>query len=189
MREVKITRKRELIAAALFGAFTVTSAYAQQPPPAVPEIRPGLLMGYLPKEALPNSLILLPAPPPAGSAAFALDEDVARKSVALRGTPRWTQAVVDADLRFPKAAGIFSCALKAPITEALTPRLYLLLRRTLTDAGLSTYAAKDHYRRTRPFMVSKESICTPADQAYIERDGSYPSGHAAVGWAWALILS
>jgi acid phosphatase (class A) len=179
----------QLIAAVLFGTLTITSAYAQQPAAAVPEIRPGLLMGYLPKEALPNSLMLLPPPPPAGSAAFALDEDVARKSIALRGTPRWTQAAVDADLSFPNAAAIFSCALKAPITEESTPRLYLLLRRTLTDAGLSTYAAKDHYQRTRPFMANKESICTPAIQTDIEKDGSYPSGHSAVGWAWALILS
>ena len=136
-----------------------------------------------------NSLVLLPAPPAAGSAAFALDEDVARRSVALRGTPRWTQAALDADLSFPAAAGTFSCALDAPITEADTPYLYQLLRRTLTDAGLSTYSAKDHYKRARPFVASKEPICTPAEQAAIEKDGSYPSGHTAVGWAWALVLS
>jgi acid phosphatase (class A) len=185
---VTIARKKLLITAGLSIAVTLTSAYAQQPAP-VPEIRPGLLMGYLPKGTFPNSLALLPAPPSPGSAAYALDEDVARKSVALRGTPRWTQAAVDADLSFPHAAGIFSCALNAPITEEHTPHLYQLLRRTLTDAGLSTYAAKDHYKRARPFVVDKEAICTPAEQADIAKDGSYPSGHTAVGWAWALILS
>ena len=186
---MKVIRRQDLIVAAVVSAVTLTSAHAQSDATDVPEIRPGLLMGYLPKEALPNSLALLPPPPPAGSAAFALDDDVARKSVALRGTARWTQAAVDADLSFPHAAGIFACALNAPITEERTPRLYLLLRRTLTDAGLSTYAAKDHYQRTRPFMANKESICTPSEQAEIEKDGSYPSGHTAVGWAWALILS
>jgi acid phosphatase (class A) len=187
---MKKARKPQLIAAALlFGALSLPSAYAQTPAAAVPEIRPGLLMGYLPKEALPNSLALLPPPPAGDSAAFALDEDVAHKSVALRGTPRWRQAAVDADLSFPNAAGIFACALNAPITEERTPRLYLLLRRTLTDAGLSTYGAKDHYQRTRPFMANKEAICTPAEQVELEKDGSYPSGHTSVGWAWALILS
>jgi acid phosphatase (class A) len=155
----------------------------------VPEIRPGILQGYLSKEALPNSLALVPAPPAAGSAAFTLDEDVARKSIALRGTERWTQATLDADLSFPNAADTFSCALNAPITEEGTPHLYLLLRRTLTDAGLSTYAAKNHYQRQRPFFTNKEAICTPGEQAALEKDGSYPSGHTAVGWAWALILS
>src|SRR5690242_6946453 len=79
-------------------------------PAGVPEVRPGLLKGYLPQQALPNSLVLLPPPPPAGSAAFALDEEIARRSIALRGTPRWTLAVLDADLGFPHAAGTFSCS-------------------------------------------------------------------------------
>jgi acid phosphatase (class A) len=90
---------------------------------------------------------------------------------------------------FPQAAGTFSCALNAPITEQDTPHLYVLLRRALSDAALSTYRAKNHYLRTRPFMVNKEPIC-PTDEGkpYIKND-SYPSGHAAIGWAWALILS
>jgi acid phosphatase (class A) len=118
-----------------------------------------------------------------------LDEDVARGSLALRGTPRWEQAALDADLSFPAAAGTFTCALGAPISAEATPHLYQLLRRTLTDAGLSTYTAKDHYKRTRPFVAGKEPICTPAEQAAIEKDGSYPSGHTSIGWAWALVLS
>lgn len=107
----------------------------------------------------------------------------------MRDTPRWTLAVSDADLMFPHAAGTFSCALNAPITEGDTPHLYMLLRRTLTDVGQSTYAAKDHYSRARPFVRNKQPICTPDEKAWLEKDGSYPSGHAAVGWAWALILS
>lgn len=170
-------------------AILASCASMNRKPEPVPEIRPGILQGYLPREALPNSLALLPPPPEKGSAAFALDEEVARKSVALRGTPRWTIATSDADLHFPNAADVFSCALNAPISEAHTPHLYQLLRRTLTDAGLSTYAAKDHYRRTRPFVVNKEVLCTPGEQSFLETDGSYPSGHTTVGWAWALVLA
>jgi acid phosphatase (class A) len=157
-------------------------------PAAVPE-KEGFLAGYLPREALPNSLALLPPPPAAGSAAQAYDEEVSRKALALRGTPRWALANEDANIMFPHAARTFSCALKAPITEQDTPHLYVLLRRTLSDAALSTYPAKNHYQRTRPFMVNKEPIC-PTDEGkpYIKND-SYPSGHAAIGWAWALILS
>lgn len=158
-------------------------------PAAVSELSPGLLVGYLPTEALPNSLALLPPPPDIGSAAFALDEEIARKSFALRDTPRWTLAIADADKTFPHAAGTFSCALNVPITEEDTPHLYILLRRTLTDAHQSTNAAKKHFNRKRPFQLNKEPVCTPDEKAKLEKDPSYPSGHAATGWAWALILS
>jgi acid phosphatase (class A) len=156
---------------------------------AVPEIFPGYLAGYLSHEARPNSLALLPPPPGSKSTAFALDEEVSQKNLALRGTPRWTLANEDANLFFPQAAGTFSCVLNAPITEQDTPHLYVLLRRTLMDAGSSTDNAKKHYNRTRPFAVNKEPICPSDDGKPYIKGGSYPSGHSAIGWAWALILS
>ena len=172
---------------------------SQSKPAALPEADPGLLAGhlptkdllagYLPMKALPNSLALLPPSPAAGSSEFALDKDVARRSFALRGTPRFTLALSDYDMRFPHAAGTFSCALNAPITEQDTPHLYRLLRRSMTDVGLSTYAAKEHYKRIRPFTLNNEPICAPETKAELEKDGSYPSGHTAAGWAWALILT
>jgi acid phosphatase (class A) len=161
----------------------------QSKPAAVPEIHPGILAGYLKPESLPNSLMLLPPPPAAGSAALALDEELSMKSLDLRGTPRWELAIEDANLMFPEAANTFSCALGIPITENDTPHLYILLRRTLADAGLSTYPAKNHYQRTRPFVLNKKPTCTPEEEAHLKKDGSYPSGHTALGWAWALILS
>lgn len=160
----------------------------QSNPEPVAEIRPGILQGYLPTEMLPNSLELIP-PPAEGSTSLALDEYVSKTSLALRGTLRWDLAAEDADLMFPAAAGTFSCALNAPITKYDTPHLYMLLRRTLADAGLSTYTAKNHYKRTRPFVVNKEPTCTPEDEIHLMKDGSYPSGHTSIGWAWALILS
>jgi acid phosphatase (class A) len=179
------------VAAALsvLAAGAELSGVANAQSATVPEIRPGILQGYLSSEALPNSLAVLPSPPSSGSAALALDEEVSRQSLGLRGTPRWQLAAEDADLMFPHAAGTFSCALNASITEPDTPHLYMLMRRSLTDAGLSTYAAKNYYKRARPFALNKEPTCTPDKEAQLRNDGSYPSGHAAVGWAWALILS
>jgi len=158
-------------------------------PAAVPELRPGIPAGYLSSKVLPNSLALIPPPPSSGSAALTYDEEVNRKGLSYRGTPRWTLATEDANMLFPQAASVFSCALGVPITEQDTPHLYMLLRRTLVDAGLSTYAAKNHYSRTRPFVVNKEPMCTPDEEKFLLTNGSYPSGHAAFGWAWALILS
>jgi acid phosphatase (class A) len=127
--------------------------------------------------------------PEQGSAALAFDEEVSQKALALRDTPRWALATEDANLKFPDAAGTFSCALGIPITEQDTPHLYMLLRRTLADAGLSTYTAKNNYQRKRPFMVNEKPICTPEEEEGLRKDGSYPSGHTAIGWAWALILT
>ncbi len=158
----------------------------------VPELRPGVPAGYLTPDQRPDSLALLPQPPSAESVAFALDKDTAKLAQtqwAKPGSARWKQAQLDADLGFPFAAGTFSCALNAPVSEAQTPRLYMLLRRTMVDAGLTTYRAKDRYNRTRPFVATNTPSCTPADEAKLSKDGSYPSGHSAAGWAWALVLA
>jgi acid phosphatase (class A) len=93
-----------------FSGLAAAGSRADETAP-VPEIRPGFLKGYLSKEALPDSAALLPPPPAVGSAAQALDLDIARASLALRETPRWQLAVMDANLNFPDAAGDFSCAL------------------------------------------------------------------------------
>lgn len=159
-------------------------------PAAVPELRPGAPAGYIfPMKSLPDSLALIPPPPAPGSAAFALDEDVSRKTFALRGTPRFAQADLDYDLNFPRAAGTFSCALNAPITEQDTPYLYQLLRRTVTDAAVATYAAKNHYKRKRPFQLNHQPMCAPGAVKHLEKSASYPSGHTSIGWTWALILT
>lgn len=176
----------------LISLFVIATALADKAdvaPSAVPEIRPGILTGYLSPKLLPDSLAILPPEPALDSPELLLDLSKAEQFVALHDTPRWQQAALDADLSFPFAAGTFSCAINAPITEEYTPYLYQLLRRTLTDAGLSTYAAKQHYQRSRPFMVNQQPICTPEKRESLEKDGSYPSGHSAVGWAWALLLT
>ena len=105
-------------------------------------IKHGLLEGYLAPDAVPDSLKLLPAHPMKGSMAYDLDVANAESTFPLQGGPRWEVAAIDANLHFPEAAAIYSCALGVPITEEGTPRLYTLLRRTLTDAGLATYKAK-----------------------------------------------
>jgi len=146
-------------------------------------------VGYLDKAAVPASSALVPAPPAAGSAGFALDEQVSREARALRGTPRFTQATGDAELGFPEGANQFSCAADIDVDAVKTPALYRLLERSRIDASAATKAAKNQYQRPRPFMVNNEPTCTPDDEAGLRRNGSYPSGHTSIGWAWALILS
>lgn len=198
MRASASTKSTPLVAAGLLTvllsacatgpAAQAASATAIDPALGVPEIRAGVLAGYLPKEQAPDSLALLPPPPAPGSAAFAHDE-AASAAYSLRGTPRWEQAIVDADLQFPQAANLFTCALGAQISEEKTPHAYVMLRRLRSDASQATGAAKDHYNRPRPFVAHDQDICTPAGRDGLAGNGSYPSGHTAIGWAWALVLA
>ena len=192
MREIerchRVSRWMLPILAGMLLAAGCSGHTSQRKSGGVLEIRPGVLAGYLKPEVLPNSLALLPPPPAEDSAAHALDITISRRALAFQGTTRWELATVDAVLMFPRAAESFSCALGVPITKELTPHLYMLLRRTVADVGFATYNAKSHYQRKRPFTVNDEPICTPAEEAFLLTNGSYPSGHTAIGWAWALIL-
>ncbi len=155
----------------------------------VEEIMPGMLEGYLTKEEqLDSKEFVLPSPTE-DSSRQAGDTGWADNMQKLRDSARYELATRDADLAFPAAAGVFSCALGIPVSEEETPALYLLLRRTLTDIGLAPYSAKNAYQRERPFMVREETVCTPKDEEALRKDGSYPSGHTAIGWGWALILT
>lgn len=148
-----------------------------------------LLPGYLAKADRPDSLKLLPPPPAPGSADQARDEAAARVAMMLQGSPRWRMATSDADLEATRAVQIFDCALRVDLTPEQAPKLTTLLQRTLTDIGLSTYGAKLNYMRARPFTVDNGATCTPGSEKTLRGDGSYPSGHSAIGWGWALILA
>lgn len=145
--------------------------------------------GYIPRERLPNSLLLNPAPPAAGSEAELRDEAGAKAALALRGTPRWEQAKVDADLFAPNAAAVFSCAAGIAIGPDTTPKLNSLLRRVAPDLGMAVYPTKKAHMRARPFMENGSPTCTPQDEEVLRKDGSYPSGHSAIGWGWGLVLA
>ncbi len=155
----------------------------------VEDIRPGIMKGYLDQTALPDSLVLIPSVPKDHSATVVRDRAVSKKSLALRGSKRWELAIKDAQLDFPGAADTFSCVLGVPINTQDTPQIYRLLQRTQTDARLSTYRAKNSYKRSRPFVWNKAPICTEDKRAFLLTNGSYPSGHSAIGWASALTLA
>ena len=158
-------------------------------PRSEPAAAPAKATGYLGKDEVPDSLLLVPPPPAAGSPGMALDQAVSAQALALRGSARFAQATEDADLSFPVGAGQFACALGVPIDVERTPHLYHLLERSRIDASAATRAAKNHYQRPRPFTRNGEPTCTPEEDEELRHNGSYPSGHGAIGWAWALILS
>ena len=68
------------------------------------------------------------------------------------------------------------------------PVLTRLLGRMLGDLETVQTPAKRGFIRPRPFVTEPAETCiTP--EPWLAASGSYPSGHSALGWAWALVLS
>jgi acid phosphatase (class A) len=151
--------------------------------------RPARPPAYLDDAALPDSAAFLPPPPSPGSAALARDEAAMRSAQRLRGGARWAIARVDADLRSDAATAVYSCAAGFAIGPRQTPALDRLLRRAMSDFANASRAAKRKYARARPFMVNGQPTCTPENDVQLRQDGSYPSGHSAIGHGSALILT
>ena len=145
--------------------------------------------GYLPAGGMPDATLFTPPPPAAGSAAEARDFDASKDGLALKESARWRHAAVDADLVKGGGAGSYSCAAGVAIGETSTPALFRLMRRTAADFGQSTASVKARYHRPRPFTVNGQPTCTPEDEARLRGNGSYPSGHSAIGFGWGLALA
>ena len=137
-----------------------------------------------------SSLDLLPAPPKQGSVQFLYDEAQYQWGKMQRDTPRGDQAVKDARVGGDGVPQAFSEAFGVNISKETTPEIYKLVLNIREDAGdLATRGAKNHYMRIRPFAFYKEMTCNPEQQQELSTNGSYPSGHTAIGWATALVRS
>jgi len=174
-----------------FVSYTVHAQEPMQVPVDDPAQSFGLklLPGFLSQNTLPDSNTFLPAPPASGSAADNLDQTNSKSALALTGTERFRQATLDADIGSPKVIGLFSCAAGIELGPETTPKTNTLLHKVMTDLGLGGYPTKNKYKRKRPFMINGLPTCTPDLEKALAEDGSYPSGHSAVGYGWGLILA
>ncbi len=143
---------------------------------------------YLNFEDVPSSLKLLPPPPDAGSIQFLWDDAQYKKGKLQRATSRGEQAVKDANVG---AVGDgFSEAFGCELSKENTPEIFKLISTMREDAGdLSTREAKNYYQRPRPYTFYAEDTSIPGSQKGLSTNGSYPSGHTAIGWATALVLA
>ena len=172
---------------------TASAATAQPAPQAAPpamaaSTAPG---GYIPAMSPIGMLRLLPPPPAAGSYEDKADRFLYREGKGGVGGPEWQRAIGQLSITSPAYVKAVSCALGATLSPQATPATMRLLRRAGLDLAKAVFAAKDYYKRPRPFSTDGGKACDP-DHAV---DGgkplgfAYPSGHAAVGWLWGLILS
>jgi acid phosphatase (class A) len=111
--------------------------------------------------------------------------DETRKLV---NTPTWSQAIADADLSGKNGLRSFSCAAGVTLSAEATPTLAHMLLRMTDDAAKIYQPAKAVYRRPRPPVGNDKPICVPRED-WINTDGSYPSGHGLIGWAWASVIA
>lgn len=178
-------RMRSLAAAALG---LVMSACASGQDPSLWQGYADHPEGYLVANSDFEALAFLPPPPEDGSLRAQNDLAVYRATRTMKGQARWAQATADAEIVTPSAPEVFSEALGARFDPSRTPTLALLLGRTHADLEMIQASAKARYARPRPFVSEPADICVEA-APWLTESGSYPSGHAAMGWAWALILA
>jgi len=145
---------------------------------------------YLSLENTPDSLALLAPPPAFDSVAFLADQAAYQQGRSLRATPRGKQAYQDADVTENNLTNEYATAFGMPINPQVTPATFELIATMKEDAGdYATRSAKKHYNRIRPFAFYNQSTCRPEDEKELSVNGSYPSGHTAIGWSTALVLA
>lgn len=175
MRPRRFPSRAALTLVTASAAAALSVAVAQAPP-----------TGYLTPGDLDGTTLLGPPPPP-GSPRDVADHRRFEETRALAGTPRWALAIEDDNLR----TGVvhrFSCAVGVSLSPKTTPRTLAMLRRIDGDVRTFGTPPKDYYGRRRPALESDAPVCVPRAD-WMRTNASYPSGHAMLGWSWALVLS
>lgn len=164
------------------------------PPPAAPatggDAPPPRFVatGYLAVDRVPDHNVFLPPPPAVDTPLGVADVAIFAATRSLENTPRWALAQRDDRVGLRVMLGEFGCALGVDLTAAATPAIARLLARTAQDLRPIVAQSKDKYLRPRPFVTEAGPICISPSEDFA-RSGSYPSGHAARGWLYALLLA
>jgi acid phosphatase (class A) len=130
---------------------------------------------------------IVPPPPAKGDIRYETDRRVFKATRALVGSPRYKLATDDVPSSVPEVMRDFSCAAGVTLSPEATPATYRLLASANADTSRSNNAAKDQWKRLRPFLIDKGPICQPAAELATSYD--YPSGHTTRGWTFGLVLS
>jgi len=145
---------------------------------------------YIAKEALPDLLRIMPAPPAFDSPEFAAD--AARycwgKEQRL-DSARLAVAIADAEWdNLEKFFAQWKEAFGLQITEQNTPEIYKLLVTSLATTNPMRKKIKAYYHRQRPFERYNDPMPSHEEDG-LRGEGSYPSGHSLRGWTLSLLLA
>ena len=139
---------------------------------------------------LPNGVYYLPAPPDTSDMLIAADIDRWIWGKSLRPTPRGAQASEESLCNTQGMANVFSQAIGVTLSREGTPAIWKLMRCAARTGDNSVTSTKKYYMRVRPFARLNEHVASKYDnEDGLRRNGSYPSGHTAIGWSTALALA
>jgi acid phosphatase (class A) len=124
---------------------------------------------------------LLAPPPAAGSAAAERDLAAVLEVQRTRTPDQVVAARADVELDPFRYADVLGPA----FNPARLPRTAAYLQAVTADAKALYEGPKQHFGRPRPFAVSAE-VQPVIDKP---RSASYPSGHATLGYLWAILLA
>lgn len=145
---------------------------------------------FMNKEAAPDPLKFLPAPPSPSDRLFFNDWTQYQWGKSVRDTELGALAYFDAKHgSWYNLAEVFAEPFGLLVTPESTPAIYEVMSRSVTDAHKINKRAKNHFQRTRPFVQFNETSLVPESEEEERTDFSYPSGHTSRGWIVALILS
>lgn len=145
---------------------------------------------FLVPSGVMDSKLFLAGPPSEDSALFAYDKELYLQGKTLRSTERGKQAQMDADVSTENLLIQFSKPFGYKLSKNDTPAIAYLIDNMKEDAGgFATAAAKQYFQRERPYSYFKEPPCNIEDTKRLNPFKSYPSGHTAIGWSVALVLS
>ena len=106
----------------------------------------------------------------------------------LENGSRWQLAANDDRINLKALLEDFGCSAGADLSSVDAPALTRVLVRSSADLFPLIGAAKDAFKRPRPFLEHEGPICVmPSDE--LTASPSYPSGHSAMGWLYALLLA
>jgi acid phosphatase (class A) len=142
---------------------------------------------YLAPSDTPDAAKFLPDFPAKSSKAKAEDQyvfDLWRKKQA---DPRWSEAIADADWHTTAVLAGFTCALGVKLDQTNAPKLIALIERAQEDLANASGNAKKFFHRDRPFVGTTKATCVGRET--VGNSYAYPSGHSALGWMTALLLT
>lgn len=128
---------------------------------------------------------------PVAPAEVELELEYVQSSQASVGSLASDEAIVDAEAFLPDVLlGRFSDSALTPLIPAQRPMLLRLLGRALTEVGNYSSFYKKVAQRPRPYVEDRAiKLCYDNPQVPLDPLRSYPSGHAANGYAAALIIA